>query len=94
MIRNDVPLLLTEDEAAERLRVCARTLRKARQEGLLHYILIGRAVRYTVSDLESYIERLRQVHPTCPPKRPTRRISQPSRSGGEIVPFTVRNARR
>jgi hypothetical protein len=86
--------LLTEAEAADRLRVCTRTLRKARHAGLLHYVLIGRAIRYTLGDLESYIELLRQVQPACPPKEPTRRISQPSRKGGEIVPFTQRNALR
>jgi len=37
------PALLTEDEAAQALRVCARTLRKARREGRLSYVLIGRA---------------------------------------------------
>jgi hypothetical protein len=87
------PMLLTEPEAAERLRICTRTLRKARQSGLLHYVLIGRAVRYTVADLESYIDRLRQVQPACPPSGPTRRISKRSSRAGEIVPFTVRNAR-
>lgn len=87
-------LLLTEAEAAERLRVCTRTLRKARHAGLLHYVLIGRAIRYTLPDLESYIECLRQVQPVCPTKEPTRRTARPSRKGGEIVPFTVRNARR
>ncbi|WP_082370375.1 helix-turn-helix domain-containing protein [Novosphingobium sp. ST904] len=86
-------LLLTEAEAAARLRVCTRTLRKARQNGLLHYVLIGRAIRYTMSDLESYIERLRQVQPTCPPRHPTRRSTSP-KGRGQIVPFTVRNADR
>lgn len=55
--------LLTEDEAAERLRVCARTLRKERQAGRLPYVLIGRAVRYTLGDLESFIERARHQEP-------------------------------
>lgn len=87
-------LLFTEAEAAERLRVCTRTLRKARISGQLHYVLIGRAIRYTLADLESYIERLRQVQPPCPPKEPTRRISKPSRKGGEVVPFSERNRRR
>lgn len=35
------PILLTESEAAEALRLCPRTLRKARKAGLLHYVLIG-----------------------------------------------------
>ncbi|WP_159977833.1 MULTISPECIES: helix-turn-helix domain-containing protein [unclassified Novosphingobium] len=91
---NREPLLLTEAEAALRLQVCTRTLRKARHSGLLHYVLIGRSIRYTMADLESYIERLRQVQPNCPLKEPTRRISLPSRKGGEIVPFTERNRRR
>lgn len=45
------PILLTEKEAAQRLSLCTRTLRKARQDGELPYILIGRAVRYAVADL-------------------------------------------
>ncbi|WP_313800941.1 helix-turn-helix domain-containing protein [Sphingobium sp.] len=92
---NQPPILLTETEAAECLRVCTRTLRKARQAGQLHYILIGRAVRYTLADLESYVEQLRQVQPACPPTQPTRRISVPRQSArGVIVPFTERNPRR
>lgn len=87
-------LLLTEREAAERLRVCTRTLRKARHSGLLHYVLIGRSIRYTFSDLESYIDRLRQVQPQCPSPTPTRRSTAPTRRQGEIVPFSVRNAGR
>lgn len=85
-------LLLTETEAAERLRLCPRTLRKARAAGLLHYVLIGRSVRYTVADLESYIDALRQKAAPCPaqttPARTTRRKS------GKIIPFTRRTAAR
>lgn len=88
------PLLLTEIEAAERLRVCTRTLRKARHSGLLHYVLIGRTIRYTLTDLESYIERLRQAQPECPPHRPTRRSTSPQKRSGVIVPFTARNPER
>lgn len=91
----DHAILLTEDEAAARMRVCAKTLRKARQAGQLHYILIGRAVRYTVADLESYVEQLRQVTPACAPAPPTRRTSIQRRAGERvIIPFTERNAGR
>lgn len=38
-------LLLTEEQAAERLSLCTKTLRKERKAGRLPYILIGRAVR-------------------------------------------------
>lgn len=85
-------LLFTEAEAAERLRVCKRTLRKARQDGLLHFVLIGRAIRYTLGDLESYIDSLRKVKAPCPPQRPPARSTPPSSKKGVIVPFTLRNA--
>jgi excisionase family DNA binding protein len=89
-------ILLTEPEAAERLRVCTRTLRKARKEGTLHYVLIGRSVRYTVQDLESFGEGLRKVEPACPPPASTRRtsVSRAKRTGAVIVPFKERNKRR
>ncbi len=97
-------LLLTEAEAADRLRLCQRTLRKARQQGLLHYVLIGRAVRYTVADLESFIDALRQQVPApCQPPDPSPLPrAQPARKGhgkrartsGVIVPFTARTASR
>ncbi len=51
--------LLTEEEAAQCLRVCPRTLRKERQAGRLPYVLIGRCVRYSPEDLESFIESAR-----------------------------------
>ena len=81
------PALLTEAEAAEALRVCPRTLRKARHDGRLSYVLIGRAVRYTMSDLESFIEASRQDTRPCvtPAKRSIAR-----RQSGNIVPFSAR----
>jgi excisionase family DNA binding protein len=85
-------LLLTESEAAERLAVSPRTLRKARQTGALHYIAIGRSVRYTLSDLESFIAALRQVPCLASSRAPSRK-----RPGGKqdvIVPFTERDKRR
>ena len=84
-------LLLTEDEAAEALRICARKLRAARQAGKLHYVLIGRAVRYTPEDLTAYIDSLRQVQPACsqPVQKRTGRASQ---RGGKIIPFHRRTA--
>lgn len=90
----DHSILLTETEAAARLRLCTRTLRKERQAGRLRYVLIGRTVRYTVEDLESYVEQLRQVPPACQPA-PTRRTSVPKRRDhGVVVPFTRQNAER
>lgn len=54
------PILLTEDQAAQALHVCARTLRKARQSGDLSFVRIGRTVRYSESDLAQFIERSRE----------------------------------
>ena len=87
-------ILLTEAEAADRLRVCPRTLRKARQAGTLHYVLMGRKILYTPTDLESFIERLRKVEPSCPRPVPTRKAGAPRPAGGGvIVPFRERNKR-
>lgn len=55
----EAALLLTEAEAAARLSVCERTLRKERQAGRLPYIKFGRAIRYAPADLESFIESAR-----------------------------------
>lgn len=85
-------LLLTESEAAERLSVCPRTLRKARQEGELRFVLIGRAVRYTIDDLESFVDRHRKVNQPCPDPRPAPRSTRRQRKGADIIPFTARNA--
>ena len=84
-------LLLTEAEATKVMRLSGRTLRAARQSGLLRYVLIGRAVRYTVEDLESFIDTLRKVQPACPAARSSAtRSSRSKRPGAEIVPFTAR----
>lgn len=81
------PALLTENEAAEALRLCTRTLRKARQEGRLTYVLIGRAVRYTMSDLEQFIDNSRQDNP---PMHTRQRPTVARRAPGKVVPFTAR----
>lgn len=83
------PALLTEAEAAEALRLCTRTLRKARQEGRLTYVLIGRAVRYTMSDLDTFISEARQDNRRCEPATTTRRAIR--RKSATIVPFSQRN---
>jgi hypothetical protein len=67
--------LLTEEEAAQILRVCPRTLRKERKAGRLACHLIGRAIRYTLDDLNTYIEGARQC-PSTAEKAP--------RSGGTM----------
>lgn len=83
--------LFTEAEAAEALRLCTRTLRKARALGQLRYILVGRAVRYTAEDLQSWIDSLRQAAPQCPPAPTRTRTAVRPHGGATIVPFHLRN---
>lgn len=83
------PLLLTEEQAAAQLAVCPRTLRKARQQGDLRYVLIGRAVRYTMPDLQAYVESLSRKEEPCP-KAQTPPPRRNQRRSGQIVPFTAR----
>lgn len=87
-------LLLTETEAAQRLSLSPRTLRKARSEGKLRYVLIGRAVRYTDDDLTTFIDSLRTVQPACPPKPQPTRSTRSARKTAQIIPFTDRNRRK
>lgn len=87
------PALLTEDEAAQALRVCARTLRKERQAGRLPYILIGRRVLYAPSDLETFLERARTTDAPQPKRVGAGRGKvAPNRQSGVIVPFSKRGA--
>lgn len=79
--------LLTEPEAAEALRVCPKTLRKARQDGRLTYVLIGRSVRYTIDDLMGFVEASKQdAQPVVKPTVNKRCRKQT----GKIIPFTDR----
>lgn len=83
------PRLFTEAEAAEALRLCERTLRKARQDGRLSYILVGRAVRYTSDDLEAFIARSRQDN-ECRERQPVHRSNVGRTGTARIVPFSMR----
>lgn len=82
--------LLTEDEAAQELRVCTRTLRKERQAGRLPYVLIGRCVRYSPQDLETYIEKAR----TCQFVSERAPRSTITRSPSMVVDFEAARATR
>lgn len=81
-------LLLKESEAADALGLCPRTLRKARKEGRLHYVLIGSAVRYRTSDLSEFIEANIKTEATAKPPRP--KTVAANHNGGNIVPFSQR----
>ncbi|WP_103727614.1 helix-turn-helix domain-containing protein [Novosphingobium sp. HII-3] len=81
---------MTEGEAAAALQICPRTLRKARQQGDLSFVRIGRNVRYSQSDIEQFIERSRECHSTS--ARAPRSGSTRSRS--TVFDFEEVRARR
>lgn len=83
------PLLLTEEQAAERLLMNPRTLRKLRQAGAIRYVaLTGRKVAYRPEDCEAYVQsRIRQAE--AAPSRPRARMAGNRRSGN-IIPFSAR----
>lgn len=87
--------LLTEQEAAARLQVCDRTLRKERQAGNIPYILIGRCVRYHPDDLAQLIASKRTTaapQPTRHTGRGGRKVAA-NQASGVIVPFSERQRR-
>ncbi|WP_406693342.1 helix-turn-helix domain-containing protein [Sphingomonas cannabina] len=85
-----LPALLTEDEAADALKLCPRTLRKQRQAGRLPYVLIGRAIRYTLDDLTQFVESSRQ----CPSTEEKARHTGGSASRSTVSDFEAARARR
>lgn len=52
--------LLTEQEAAERLRFSVRHMRNMRARGDISYVALGpRLIRYREQDLQDFIDRFR-----------------------------------
>lgn len=81
------PVLIPEPEAAQRLHTCAKTLRRARQDGKLHFVKIGKTICYTEQDLAEFIDRQRQC--AAPPVKGPRPSPKQNRSG-RIIPFSQR----
>ncbi len=79
--------LIPEPEAAQRLHVCTRTLRKARDAGLLHFVKLGRRICYTEQDLADFIDSQRQcAAPSSPARPPAPKTKRP----GVVVPGSQR----
>lgn len=51
------PLLLTPKETAKTLSICEKTLYTLTKNGELPAVRIGRAVRYSVEDLQTFIKK-------------------------------------
>ena len=72
--------LLTADQAAARLNISERTLRKLRQSGEIAYIaLTDRLFRYTAEDCDEYVASRRRINNSPPTgkaiiRRPRSRI--------------------
>ena len=82
-----VPLVIPEPEAAQQLHVCTRTLRKAREQGRLKFVKIGRRICYTPDDLAEFIDSERQL---AAQPRANVAPAPKSRANGRVVPFSQR----
>lgn len=86
--------LLTEAEAASRLRMSPRSLRDLRQQGRIRYVAItARKIVYREDDLDEYVEasiRVEQPAVEVKPQGKRRRQSISATPSGKVVPFTQR----
>lgn len=88
-------LLLTEEEAARRLLIHPRTLRKLRQAGEIRYVaLVGRRIGYRPEDCQAYVESRLRLETAVPRPHRGRRQSVGNRRSGNIVPFSARQGAR
>jgi hypothetical protein len=87
------PLLLTEEQAAERLLMHPRTLRKLRQEGAIRYVaLTGRKIAYRPEDCEAFIQNSLRIESAPDFSRANGRgRARPRRQqGANVLSFTAR----
>lgn len=91
----NAPILLNEEDAATRLGIHPRTLRRQREAGKINYILIGRRVLYDLSDIAAFIDRARITPELAAPSRPIARgrRGKANRPGADIIPFSQRQNR-
>ena len=57
-------LLLTEIQAAKKLNLSSKTLSKIRKRGEIHFVQVGRAIRYDVQSIIDWITRSKTVAST------------------------------
>jgi excisionase family DNA binding protein len=88
--------LLTETEAAERLRLAPRTLRELRSKGKITFVrLTPRNIAYRAEDVEEYVALClqRQDEPRDPIAKGKKRSIRGPAVAGVVVPFSQRNKR-
>lgn len=84
--------LLTPDEAAARVRVCTKTLRQLRQQGLIRYVQVSpRKIFYRPEDCDAYLENCSTF---AVPSMPTKRRRHRLRNEQNVVSFTARRQER
>jgi hypothetical protein len=86
--------LLTPEQAAARIGVCAKTLRAIRQRGAIRYVAVTpRKIFYRPEDCDAYLEACVRVETAPPPtnrKRGGRRLPVQA----NVVSFTARRQER
>jgi len=87
--------LLTETEAAERLRIPRRTLRQYRAEGRIAFVQFSsKNIRYRDTDCEAFITDCMEQAPSRADtlaKGRKRSVSKTAGRSGKIVPFSQRS---
>jgi hypothetical protein len=84
--------LLTPDEAAAYLRVCAKTLRSIRQRGLIRYVaMTPRKILYRLEDCDAYLASCVRTEVQVPTRQRGRKSL---RGGGNVVSFSERRRAR
>lgn len=78
--------LLTENELAEMFKISTRSLRKARQNGSLPHVRLGRLVRYRVEDVQAFVAGAVVANDW----KPTNRSTACPSGGGGIIGFVER----
>lgn len=93
----DLDDLLTPEEAAARMKVCTKTLRQFRRQGLIRYVAItARTIRYRPEDCAAFIASRVTLDDAAiaPVPRPRPRRTSPGKAGN-VISFTAqREARR
>ena len=85
--------LLTHDQAAARIGVCAKTLRQFRKQGLIRYVAVTeRKIFYRPEDCDAFLES--RVKVDIPAQPTLRRRGRQLRQDANVVSFSARRQER